>query len=358
MDATTRRFRSAMDLGGLTLREALRRTWIKLGEHEVMTRAAAITFYAVASLVPFLGLCALLAAHVLPQIATGKDVDVQGLLNAFLPEEAAKLLVGQLESVRSQPGAGVASFGTLALLWLNSSLFMSVMDAANRIMGVRETRPYWKQRLIGVLMALVEAVLLILVLASTLLWPQILGLLRLDVVSAALATIAHGLTIFALVLTSFATAMYFAPDAEQRWEWITPGSLLGSILLIGMSYLFRYYVQRWGNYSATYGSLAGVVVLMSWIWLCSVELLAAAEFNKVIEDASPYGKDYGERTENPATRARAAGYFEAFFKKGPLPDASGRLRSPVFTPPPSSEDPSPPPETAAEPPRDAVDAGS
>ena len=297
MDATTRRFRSAMDLGGLTLREALRRTWIKLNEHELLTRAAAITFYAVASLVPFLGLCVLLAARLLPWIARGQDVDATGLLNAFLPSEAAKLLGGQLESMHSQPGAGVASFGTLALLWLNSSLFMSVMDAANRIMGVQETRPYWKQRLIGVLMALLEATLLILVLASTLLWPQILGFLRLDVVSAFLLTVVHGLTIFSLVLVSFATTMYFAPDAEQRLEWITPGSLLGSLLLIAVSYLFRYYVQRWGNYSATYGSLAGVVVLMSWIWICSVELLAAAEFNKVIEDASPLGKPYGQRRE-------------------------------------------------------------
>ncbi|WP_165072295.1 YihY/virulence factor BrkB family protein [Paludisphaera rhizosphaerae] len=356
MDATTRRFRSAMDLGGLTLREALRRTWIKLQEHELLTRAAAITFYAVASLVPFLGLFALLAAHVLPLVARGRDVDLAGLLNAFLPAEAAKLLRDQLESMRSQPGAGVASFGTVALLWLNSSLFMSVMDAANRIMGVQETRPYWKQRLIAVLMALLEAALLILVLASTLLWPQILGFLRLDSVSSFLLTIVHGLTIVSLVLVSFATAMYFAPDAEQRWEWITPGSLLGSLLLIVMSYFFRYYVQRWGNYSATYGSLAGVVVLMSWIWLCSVELLAAAEFNKVIEDASPYGKEYGERSENPATRARAAGYFEAFFKKGPLPESPGRLRSPVFTPP--SEPPQTPPESNPHDPQDAVDAGS
>ena len=87
--------------------------------------------------------------------------------------------------------------------------------------------------------------------------------------------------------------MYFGPDADQCWEWITPGSLLGSIVLLLVSVLFRVYVQNWGNYSATYGSLGGIVVLMSWIWLCAVTLLTAAEMNKVIKDASPLGDSCG-----------------------------------------------------------------
>ena len=357
MDAMRRRFRSAMDLGGLTLREALRRTWTKLIEYELITRAAAITFYALAALVPFLGLVTMLSAHVLPLISSERNVDVDGLLNTFLPPEAAKLLADQMASIRDSSNAGLLSFGTLALLWLNSSLFMSVMDSSNRIMGVPETRPYWKQRVIALLVALLEAVLLILVLASTILWPQILGLLRLEGMVAFLVTIAHALTVFGLVLTSFAAAMYFAPDADQRWEWITPGSLLGALLLIGVSYLFRFYVQRWGNYGATYGSLAGVVVLTSWIWLCALELLVAAEFNKVIEDASPYGKDYGERKEDPATQARAEGYVEAFFKRGPIHDPAARVRPPVFTKK-APEPPEAPPESQAGEDDGRVDAGS
>lgn len=339
MGATQRRFRSAMDLGGLTLVEALRRTWDKLNEHELMTRAAAISFYALASLVPFLGLVVLVAAYTVPLIARGQALDPSTLLNAFLPPEAAKLLGEQLDDMRSRPNAGLASVGTLALLWLNSSLFMAIMDAANVIMGVSETRPYWKRRLIGVMMAVLEAILLILVLASTLLWPQILEFLQLGVVSGLLLTIAHGLTVLVLVMISFAAAMYFAPDADQRWEWITPGSLFGSLLLVAVSYLFRFYVQNWGGYSATYGSLAGVVVLTSWMWLCSVELLAAAEFNKVIEDASPYGKDYGQREEDPATKARARGFLSAFFRRGPIKTPPGRMRSPVFPDPPHEEGP-------------------
>jgi membrane protein len=295
---------SAMNLGGLTLRETMHRTWVKINEHEVLTRAAAVTFYAIAALVPFLALVILLAAYLLPWVADGQAVDPVEPLRALLPPEAAQMLAGELESLRERPSPGLLSFGTIALLWLNSSLFVAVMDAMNRIMGVDETRPYWKQRLVAVAMTLAEAVILIAVLASTLLWPQLMGWLKLDVVTTFILTVIHALTVFFMVLMSFAVALYFAPDADQRWEWITPGSLLGSIVLVCVSFLFRFYVQRWGDYGATYGSFAGIVVLTSWMWLCSVSLLAVAEFNKVIEDASPYGKSYGQRQESPKTRAR------------------------------------------------------
>lgn len=317
-----------MNLGGLTLRETLHRTWVKINEHEIMTRAAAISFYAIAALVPFLALVVLLAALLLPWVTDGRTVDPVEPLSTLMPSQAAEMLAGELKDLRERPSSGLLSFGTIALLWLNSTLFVAVMDAMNRIMGVEETRPYWKQRLVAVAMTLVEAVILIAVLASTLLWPQILGWLKLDVVTAFLLTAVHALTVFFMVLMSFATAMYFAPDADQRWEWITPGSLLGSLVLVCVSYLFRFYVQRWGDYGATYGSFAGIVVLTSWMWLCSVALLAVAEFNKVIEDASPYGKSYGQRQETHGTRARTVrGTTDA---PAPPPKRSRGLWLPAF----------------------------
>jgi len=293
MGATKRRLLSAMNLGGLTLREALHRTWIQMNEHELMTRAAAIAFYAIAALVPFLALVILLAAHLLPWIPLGDQVDPSQPLGDLLPKEAAKMLTTQLQYIQEQPSTGLVSFGTIALLWLNSSLFIAVMDAMNRIRGVSETRPYWKQRLIAVSVSILEAVIIILALVSTLLLPQIMSFFKLSFATSIVATLTHGATVFVLFLLSFACALYFGPNADQRWEWITPGSLLGSLLLLAVSYLFRFYAQTWGNYSATYGSLAGVVILLSWLWLCGLALLVAAEFNAVIERASPWGGEPG-----------------------------------------------------------------
>ena len=199
-----------------------------------------------------------------------------------------------------RPPTGVVSFGLVALLWLSSSLFVAIMDAMNRIMGVQETRPFWKVRLTAMLLTVTQAAILIAAFATTLAWPQILGWLGLshNQTAATLATLIHVLTVFVMILLSYSVALYFGPDADQRWEWITPGSLLGTLVLLCVSLLFRVYVQNWSNYSATYGSLAGIVVLMSWLWICSIELLAAAELNKVIEDASPLGKPYGQKHED------------------------------------------------------------
>ncbi len=210
-------------------------------------------------------------------------------LISLMPGDAASVIVREIRRLQEQPPAGLVSIGLPATLWLSSSMFMAIIDAMNRIRSVRDSRSYIKLRLLAMLMTLSQASILIVALATTLAWPQILGWLGLSWMAAVLATFVHAITVFVIILLSFAMTLYFAPDGDQRWEWITPGSLLGTLVLIGVNLLFRAYVQQWGNYSATYGSLAGIVVLMSWVWLSSTALLVAAELNKVIEDASPLG---------------------------------------------------------------------
>ena len=285
---------SAMNLGGLPAREAALRTWTRINDHEILTRASAITFYAIAALVPFLGLLISLTVHSLPWIMREVGVpqgesasDPTDLFGDLLPADAVSLISGELKRLREQPPTGMISFGLAALLWLSSSVFVGIIDSMNVIRGVRETRPFWKRRQIAIVLTVCQAVILVASVGTFLVWPQILGWLGLSQPVALLATFVHGLTVLIMVLLSFGLALYFGPDdIKLRWEWITPGSLLGTFTLCGVSLLFRIYVQHWGNYSATYGSLAGIVVLMTWIWVCAVELLVAAELNKVIEDAA------------------------------------------------------------------------
>ncbi len=304
MAILTARFWSAITLGGLTIREAARRTWQQIIEHEILTRAAAITFYAIADLVPFLALVITLTAYCLPWIprVAGDDrsasVGPLEPLRNLIPDDAVSIVARELRRLQDQPSSGVISVGLVAILWFSTSLFVAIMDAMNRIMGVEETRPIWKQRLVALLMTLSQAAILIVALATILIWPQIIDWLGLSHSTAILATVLHGLAVFLLILLSFAVALYFGPDADQRWEWITPGSLLGTPVVLLVSYLFRVYVQNWGNYTATYGSLGGIVVLMSWFWLCSVVLLAAAVLNHVIKDASPLGRRSGKNRES------------------------------------------------------------
>ncbi len=233
MAIITKRLWSAMNLGGLTVREAAVRTWNRMSELEILTRAAAITFYAIAALVPFQALVITLTAYCLPGIPRHAETKGSAFvgplepLRDLLPDDAVSIVARELIRLQDQPPSGLISFGLIAILWLSSSLFVSIMDAMNRILGVQETRPYWKQHLIAALLTLSQAGILIAVFATILIWPQILGWLGLSRGAAILVTTLHGIAVFILVLVSFAVAMYFGPDADQRLGVDHPRELAG-----------------------------------------------------------------------------------------------------------------------------------
>jgi len=295
------RLKQALTLGGLAPREMIVRTYHAIDEHEVQTRAAAIAFYAMLALVPFIGLILFLAVQLLPDL-TGRKGNENGIgnltvakfqttMNQALPPEASKEIETQIKRLQTQPPVGLLSIGLAITLWLSSSIFVAVIDAMNRIYGVKERRGFVKIRLTAIVMTIIQAAILVGSLVAIVAWPYILRWLGLGAPAAFLATV--------LQLMSFALTFFVAPDAKQSWEWITPGSLAGTALFIGVTFLFRLYVHNFANYNEAYGPLGGVMVLLFWFWISALVLLGAAQANKIIEAASPLGKDYGQR-DNPA----------------------------------------------------------
>jgi membrane protein len=118
---------------------------------------------------------------------------------------------------------------------------------------------------------------------------------------------------FALVALGIGLIYYFAPDAEQDWIWITPGSVLATLLWLLASLAFRLYVTNFADYNATYGSLGGVIILMLWFYISGLAVLTGAELNAEIEHASPYGKEPGEKVPGQKKKigARARRAWEA-----------------------------------------------
>jgi membrane protein len=280
----------ALHLAGLRPREVVLETWRRINDQAIMTRAAAISFYGIAALVPFMGLLIVLSAQALPlfQRTFSDRVDLEPIapFYALLPADASSLLSRELSRLRAESHIGLISFGVGALLWLSSTVFVEIIDAMNAIRGLNETRPFWTRRLIAMAMTLIMAAILISATVTIAVWPQILGLLGLSREASLLATVLHALVVMFIVFCTFALALQVGPNTVQAWKWLTPGSVVGAVAVIGISIAFRIYTQNWGNYSATYGSLAGIVLLMSWTWLNIFVLLIAAVFNKVIEDAS------------------------------------------------------------------------
>ena len=301
------RLREALTLGGLSPKEAALRTWKRVNDHEIMTRAAAVSFYAMLALVPFLALILTLIARLLPDL-TGRKSGLGNLtadelrttLRTAFPPEAYEVIENQIARLQHEDSTSVVwvVIGLGVTLWLASSLFVAVIDAMNRIYGVAETRSFVRLRVTAVVMTCVEAVMLVGSLLVIVLWPQILAWLGMKAGAALFATVVQWVVVYFMVLFTFALTFYVGPDADQRWEWITPGSLVGAALFLAASFGFRVYVQYFANYNQSYGSLGGVMVLLFWFWISSLVLLASAQTNKVVEEASPLGKNFGQKVDS------------------------------------------------------------
>jgi membrane protein len=277
-------------LHGLTARELIAQTWQRIDDQAILSRSAAISFYGTAALVPFMGLVIALLAHGLPWIRRALpgylQLDPIAPLAALLPAEAVSLIEVELNRLRAEPRAGLLSFGLGVLLWLSSSVFVEIIDAMHAIRGIKDTRPFWKRRLIAMVLTLGAAGILISATLTIVIWPQILGWLGLSQGVSVMATIVHTVVVTLTVYLTLELAIQVGSNTVQTWRWFTPGCALGTVVVVGASLLLRFYAQRWADYGATYGSLAGIMLLMTWLWLSSLALLVAAVFNKVIDDAA------------------------------------------------------------------------
>ena len=302
------RLREAFRLGGLTWRELCVRLWERILEHELMTRASAVSFYAMLALVPFLAIIITIAVQLLPDVSGMSGERGVGNLTVtqfetttqeLFPAEAYEIFKTQIERMQKEPPVGLLSIGLVVALWTSSSLFLAIIDSLNVILGVKETRSIWKLRLVAFGMTILQAVIFLGSLVLIVVWPMIMRWIGLDSMAAVLATLTQWLIITTMVVLTFALTYYVGPDAEQRWEWITPGSLIGTGIFLVFSYVFRIYIENFANYDKTYGSLGGVMVLLFWFWVTSLVVLGAAQMNKIIEDASPLGKKFGQKAEVP-----------------------------------------------------------
>ena len=132
-------------------------------------------------------------------------------------------------------------------------------------------------------------------------------------ISSALLRIALWPIALALVLLAFALIYYFAPDIkDQKWHWVTPGALVGLALWLAVSFALKLYLHYFDRYSATYGSLGAVIVLLLWFYLSGASILMGAEINSVLENAAadagePDAKHEGEKAPNQKSTAARAG---------------------------------------------------
>ncbi|HEY7314818.1 MAG TPA: YihY/virulence factor BrkB family protein [Gemmataceae bacterium] len=293
MSFTSIRLKEAWNWGGLSFRELVVRTYKAIDAHDTFNQAAVVAFYAMLSLVPLLSLILALALGAQPGVAE----KVKDLCKQFMPKQANELVGGQIDKITHSTPVGLISLSVLLLLWSASSLFVAVMDTTNAAYAVRDERPWWKKRLLAIVLTIAETILLIGACLTIAIWPHVMGWLGLDALARTLATVVQWIVVIVALLAAFALAYYFGPNVNQQWEWITPGSTAGVLVLILSSLGFQLYLHYGNTYSETYGALAGVVLMMLWLYLAALALLVGAEINCVIEHAAPHGREPGQKTE-------------------------------------------------------------
>lgn len=265
-----------------------------LARHEILSRASAIAFCAMLTFIPFITLVITIGAHLLPTLGVhatpGSVMDtslgltaqqVQTFLLAIFPADAAHLVIDQIARIQQQPPLAVISITLLLALWTSSGLYSEIINALNRILGVAETRPFWRIKLLTMTMVLLETGLLFVAFLMVLFWPTVYAHLGLSSGTAAAAWAAHWSLLFGLIYLSFTIIFHFGPDDKKKKHWVTPGALFGTLIFLATTWTFRIYLEYFAHYSTAYGSLGGVMMLMFWMWVMSLVLLISAEINKL-----------------------------------------------------------------------------
>jgi membrane protein len=285
----------SLKLQGLGPVAVVRRALSKFGEDDMGTYASALAYQVLFSLFPFIiFLVALLGFLNIPEFFDY----LRGQANEVLPAQVATQ-VNQIVDEIEQPRGGLLSFGILVALWTASAGVRATMNALNVAYGVSESRPMWQRIPLSLLYTVGLAALLIVAAALLIFGPQVMSWLGEQLgfpnVFVTLWNLLRLPVAVATLMLVVALVYYAFPNTEQRFVFITPGSVFAVLVWLLASWGFSLYVQNFADFSATYGSLGAVVVLLFYFYISASVLLFGAEINEVIEDASPEGKDYGER---------------------------------------------------------------
>ncbi|HEX8354872.1 MAG TPA: YihY/virulence factor BrkB family protein, partial [Pyrinomonadaceae bacterium] len=217
---------SVWRLGGLTRRELARRVWADAYEGDLLTRAAALSYYFLLALFPLLIFLTAMLGH-FAEAGTELRKNLLNYFASIAPRTASQLIRATIEEITEGAGGGKLSFGLLAALWFASFGMGAVGDTLNSAYGVRESRPWWRVRLISLGLTAALAALIISALSLVLYGGEIgEGLAgRYDLGGAFVVAwnVIQWPIVLAFVLSALALIYYYAPDLRhQRWYWITP----------------------------------------------------------------------------------------------------------------------------------------
>lgn len=262
----------------------VRTVWHDVMKDDCLDLAAQMSFYFVTSLFPFLVVIGAVVGW-LPSTSLWSEM-VQWI-TAYLPRGPRHMVfrtILDLQTYHSQ----FFSYGLVATIWVASSGFVSLMESLSLAYGVKETRGFWKKRIVAITATTVGAMFAIVSFGlltsghelAIALSPHLQKILPFSFPwPLARWTVTLLLMIFGLDMVN-----YFLPNVRRRWRWLTPGTVFVVLGLITATSGFGYYVSHFANYPRYYGAMAGFIILVMVIYIASLVLLIGAEIDSVREN--------------------------------------------------------------------------
>jgi membrane protein len=265
----------------------LRRTIRGFRDDECTDLAAALTYYSVLAIFP--GLLAVISTLGLFGAGTDSVKTILDVLDPLVDDSTLDSVRGPLEELAISEAAGATFVAGLAgALWSASGYVGAFTRAMNRVYGVEEGRPIWKLRPLQVLITLVTVALcivgLVILLVSGPVARSVGDAIGVGDTAVDVWDVAKWPGLALVVILVVALLYYVTPNVRQpRFRWISPGAFVAILVWVAVSVGFAFYVANFSSYNRTYGSLAGVIVALLWLWLTNLALLFGAELDAELE---------------------------------------------------------------------------
>ncbi|MCC8310466.1 YihY family inner membrane protein [Bacillus velezensis] len=261
--------------------------------HEGQSKSAELAYFFLLSLFPLMIFMLTLTAY-LPISAE----DVLGAVDQYAPDSAMSMVKSITEQTLNKRSGGLLSFGIIAVIWSASNGMNAIVRAFNHACEVEENRSFIIIRLTSIFLTIAMVVTILIALLLPVFGREI-GMLAADFIGASglflqvWSVVRWGIS--PLILLIVFTALYiFAPNKRLSLRFVLPGAVFAAAGWIIVSMLFSFYVGTFANYSATYGSIGGIIVLMIWFYLTGTLLILGGEINallhkrKKLPDENPY----------------------------------------------------------------------
>lgn len=246
--------------------------------------AAGIAFYGLMALFPAIAALVALAGLVVEPTAVAESLERAA---AMMPASAAEIVQSQVNEIAS---AGSTALGLTALLSILLAVFSASKGVSAFMQGLNvaydedETRGFFRQLIVRVLLTLVLVLGAIAGLLAGPVVPALLAVIQLGPMTEILVVVARWLVLGLVAVGGIMVLYRYGPSrAKARWIWLVPGAVVACLLWLAASAGFSIYTERFASYNETFGAIAGVIVLLMWLWISAYVLLLGAELNAEAE---------------------------------------------------------------------------